>query len=179
MPKFLQKVKLSADEREHLLFDFFKALASVKNPSESAQVITDLLSPAEADMVAKRLAIGRALLSGENYQAIIKKLKVSTNTIARVNAWLQESGEGFRLIFKRLGLGSYQDKKKNFSGFTSLKRSYPQYFWPEAVVENILLSATKKQQQELLSIIRRSKNKTRLLRQIDKIFKNGKYYHTL
>ncbi|MCL5435644.1 MAG: YerC/YecD family TrpR-related protein [Patescibacteria group bacterium] len=182
MAKFAKTSKLSENEREHLLMIFFESLASVRNPAEAAKVFSDLLSPSELDMLAKRLAVARALLEGDNYQSIGKNLKVSTNTIARVSAWIHESGEGYRLIFKRVRGGSSDTFRKNngpLSVFTSLKRSYPQYFWPQLLLERVVASANRRNKEELRAIIKKAKNKNRLLTQIDKILKNEKNYHTI
>ncbi|MEK9181157.1 MAG: YerC/YecD family TrpR-related protein, partial [Patescibacteria group bacterium] len=106
MSKFSLHNKLDPSQKENLLIGFFEGLASIKNSEEAAKVFCDLLSPPELEMMAKRLAIARALLEGQNYQEIKKEYKVSTNTIARVNAWLQEAGDGFRLLAKRTSMKS-------------------------------------------------------------------------
>jgi TrpR-related protein YerC/YecD len=180
MAKFSPKSKLSLEEREQLLVYFFEALAVIKNSTEAAKVFSDILSDQELDMLAKRLAIARELLNGRNYQDISRDLKVGMNTIARINAWIRESGEGFRLVFSRLSK-THPQKATTTSSIrgSKFKRAYPQYFWPEAVLEQIILSATRKKREALISVIRRSKQKTRLIRQINYILKKSKFSHTI
>lgn len=175
MAKFSYRSKLSPNEREELLIIFFKSLACIKSPKEAAQVISDLMSPQELDMIAKRLAIARELLAGRNYQEIIRDLKVSNGTIARVNAWLNEAGEGFRLISKRVSGRVKQIGKDSIMsddyGLTQFRRKYPSYFWPEKLLEQIVKSADKKQKQQLRTIIKQSRHKTKLLKQINSLLK--------
>lgn len=180
MAKFALKSKLPPQEREQLLIDFFESLAAIKNSTEAAKVFSDLLSEQELDMLAKRLAVARELLVGQSYQTISRKLKVGVNTISRINAWIRESGEGYRLVFRRVPKTLAGDRKVRVdSTFARFKLSYPQYFWPELVLEQIIASATKKKRMALISVIRRSKQKTRLIRQVNFILNKSKNYHTL
>lgn len=101
MAKFSRIPKLTKKERQNLLIALCEALISVRKKEEAAQFLADLLSPQELEMLAKRLEIARLLIDGDTYDAIRGKLKVSHNTIARVNAWLTLSGSGFRLVIER------------------------------------------------------------------------------
>ena len=101
MAKFSRIPKLTKKERQNLLIALCEALTSIKKKKEAAQFLTDLLSPQELEMLAKRLEIAKLLISGDTYDAIRGKLKVSHNTIARVNASLTLSGSGFRLVIEQ------------------------------------------------------------------------------
>ena len=101
MAKFSRIPKLSKKERQNLLIALCEALTSIKKKEEAAQFLADLLSPQELEMLAKRLEIAKLLIDGDTYATICGKLKVSHNTIARVNAWLTLSGSGFRLVIER------------------------------------------------------------------------------
>ena len=175
MAKFSPKSKLPTDEREELLINFFESLASVRSSKEAAQVFSDLLSRQELDMVAKRLAIAKDLLEEKSYQEIMKDLKVGSGTVARVNTWLNVAGEGDRLVAKRggrrqgaFGRDSVWASEENMPGF---KRKYPTYFWPEHLLEQIVRSSNRKQKDQLRAVIRQSKHKTRLLKQLSKLIK--------
>lgn len=104
----------SKKERQELLIALCEALTTVKKRDEAAQFLTDLLSPQELEMLAKRLAIARYLIDGKTYDFIREILKVSHNTIARVNAWLTLSGSGFRLVIERTRNASQKDLGKEF-----------------------------------------------------------------
>jgi len=73
---------------------------SIKNTKSSDEVIdfvNDLLSPAEQLMLAKRVCIAFMLLENRySYEDIIKTLKVSDGTIAKVHAVLALQGKGYR-----------------------------------------------------------------------------------
>lgn len=158
---------MAPGERERLLIAFFKGLACVRNSKEAAQVLSDLLTEQELDMLAKRLAIARALLNGDNYQEIVKGLKVSMGTIARVNAWLQESGEGFRLIISRLTPDFVPRRSDLLDPITRFKRKYPQHFWPQQILERVVAAANKREREQLKALIQKTRKKTLLMRRLD------------
>ena len=101
MAKFYYKSKLSKQEQEELLIDFCNAVSSIKDSKEAAQFLKDLLSPQEAEMLAKRMKIADLLLKGWKYKQIGEQLKVGEGTIARISEWLKFTGDGYRLIVKR------------------------------------------------------------------------------
>lgn len=94
--------KLSKDEQADLLFDLLQAFTLLKNLSDAASFITDLLTRSEVKLLSKRLRIAKLLLSGATYLQIKEQLKVSDGTIAKVAVWLQEKGEGFRKIVEKI-----------------------------------------------------------------------------
>ncbi|MEK9180986.1 MAG: hypothetical protein AAB871_02020, partial [Patescibacteria group bacterium] len=63
--------------------------------------------------------------------------------------------------------------------WTDLKRRYPIYFWPQLVLEEILKSANQKQIKRIRETVMKIKNKTSLLRKIDRLIKSGQNSHTL
>jgi len=179
MAKFTFRQKMAPEEREGLLIAFFKGLACVKNSKEAAQVLSDLLTEQELDMLSKRLAIARALLRGDNYQEIVIRLKVSMGTIARVSSWLQESGEGFRLIISRLKPESVPHRSSPADPITQFKRKYPQYFWPQQVLERVVIAANKREREQLKALIKKTRKKTLLMRRLDFLLAVSKQnYHT-
>ncbi len=147
MAKF-RKNELSKKEIEELLLDFAVVLANIKQPKEAVQFIRDLMSGKEARMFAKRLKIADLLLSGKNYSEISQDLKVSSSTIARVNAWLQE---GYRLMIARLKArrNNEQCSPDIHSDFPSIRRRYPAYYWPQSLLEAVVSSASKRQKQQI------------------------------
>ena len=107
MAKFGRKYELTKKETEELLLDFSIVLSEIKKPREAVAFIKDILSASEARMLAKRLKIAELLLENLSYGKIARVLKVSSGTIARVNQWLQFSGDGYRILIERL-----QSKRK-------------------------------------------------------------------
>ena len=89
-------------ETEKKLFDlFFKALANIRNPSDIEKFLFSLLGPTEKTMLAKRLGIALLLAKGYNYETIKDVLKVSQETIARVNSVLNYRSEGYEMVVNK------------------------------------------------------------------------------
>jgi len=158
MAKFSQKNKLSPELRQKALLELCQAMVVVKNLPDAAKVLGDLLSEQELDMIAKRLQIAKLLLKEMTYEDIRKELNVSQHTIARVNLWLQQSGAGYRMILEK---GSdikpptrLMDKGYTSDPWSSLKRRYPLYFWPQILIEEIVRGANERQRERLLGTLK-------------------------
>ena len=101
MAKFSKYQRLPSAEHQKVLLELCHALVVVKKLEEAANLLIDLFSKQELEMVAKRLKIAKLLVKGYTYEKIRNELKVSQQTIARVNGWLDQSGAGYRLIIQR------------------------------------------------------------------------------
>lgn len=155
MAKFTVQQKLPQDEHQRVLLELCQAMVMVKSLEEGAKVLGDLLSEQELRMVAKRLQIAKLLLRGIKYEEIKKQLKVSNNTVARVNLWLQQSGEGFRMVMKR-GLNKNDMKVPEWMApvhKSEMARRFPLYYWPRGLLENIMRAANNRQRQEMLNTL--------------------------
>ena len=169
MAKFSLNSKLTKKESEDLILRFCQALTQIKKPEEAVKFITDLLSKSEAEMLAKRLKIAELLLEGETYQDIREALKVSHTTVARVSEWLKIQGEGYRLIVERTKkLAKIEPQKPRLVG---MKRLYPQYYWPEILLQEIVYSASKRQKQRLQKILDSLGEKTKLYKQLSRLIR--------
>lgn len=178
MAKFSRIPKLNKEERQSLLIALCDAFASIKNKKEAAQFLADLLSPQELEMIAKRLEIARLLIDGKTYEVISDKLKVSFNTIARVNAWLTLSGDGFKLVIKRVkketkknSENEWEEKYDPYSWY-NLKRRYSMYFLPEIIIEEIIKRSNKKQKEQLVSILESIESKPEMFKEVNEKFRN-------
>lgn len=81
------------------------AILKLKNQDEVARFLRDLLTLPEIREFGKRFQIAKALyLKQGSYQAIAKKLKVSTTTVTRVAHWLHHGRGGYKLVLDRLKL---------------------------------------------------------------------------
>src|SRR3989338_5418277 len=94
--------KLSVDTQADLLYDLLSAFSSVRSVEESAKFLTDLLTRDEVRFLSKRLRVAKLLINGKKYREIEESLKISHATIAKVAIWLEEKGEGFREIIRRI-----------------------------------------------------------------------------
>lgn len=127
----------------------------VKKLPEAAKVLGDLLSEQELEMIAKRLQIAKLLLKENTYKEIQDALNVSEQTIARVNIWLQQAGEGFRMIMER-GLAREDMKVPDWQPpvpRSELARRFPLYYWPRGLLENIIRSANNAQRKQMLATL--------------------------
>lgn len=101
MPQVSRR-SLSKDVEKKMYSMFFTTLAKLSKPSEIQDLILDLLGPVEQTMLAKRLAIAVLLVKGYQYETIKDILKVSQETIARVNMMLNFRGKGYNAAVKRI-----------------------------------------------------------------------------
>lgn len=155
MAKFSQRSKLTSEQRQGALLELCKALVMVQRLDEAAKLLGDLLSDQEIEMIAKRLQIAKLLLKNETYDKIRIELKVSDATIARVNLWLQQAGEGFRMVMKR-GLQKENMKVPKWEPpvpKSEMARRFPLYYWPRGLLENIIRAANNRQRKEMLTTL--------------------------
>lgn len=178
MAKFGKRI-LPKEDLERIFFKLAAAIASMKNPGEASKFLRDILSYQEAEMVAVRLRIAELLEEGETYDEIRKKVKVGPGTIARIHEWLKVSGDGLRMALERTkGKDEVPFKKVGQRGFVSdmiwrdVKKRYPMYYWPELLLEGIVLSANKRQKEKMQNVLEelnRSKVKSEIASHIKKI----------
>lgn len=147
--------KLTTQERKELMLNLCRSLCVLRSPTEVADAITDLLTPKEVETVAKRLQIAEHLVNGKDYGFIRDHLKVGYSTIARVNTWLNLSGEGFKIMLSRK---RKPDKKENLEerydsySWYNIKRRYSLYFWPELLFEEFMKRADRKEKEKMQKI---------------------------
>jgi len=173
MAKFGRKYELTKKETEELLLDFSIVLSEIKKPREAVAFIKDILSASEARMLAKRLKIAELLLENLSYGKIARVLKVSSGTIARVNQWLQFSGDGYRILIERLQ--SKRKKRVDMEGdyrSNFMKRRYPMYYWPQILLETIIMKANQRQRAEINQALEKLDEKNELFERIDTLLKD-------
>lgn len=79
------------------------AIGKVNKRHDISPFLSDLLTPTEKIMIAKRLAIAFLLLRGDiDQRQISHYLKVSTSTVARVNLILNTQGKGYRNVIAKI-----------------------------------------------------------------------------
>ena len=190
MAKYTEYQKLPLDKRQQVLLELCYALVMTKNLPDMAKLLGDLLSEQEIQMIAKRLQIAKLLLQEKIYSEICADLKVSPPTVARVNLWLQQAGEGFRIIMKK-GLGKKSTKIPAWKppatagqmsdSWAHIKRRYPLYFWPQLLIEEIIRTANNRQRKRLmetLSTLRKSgKGKKEVFRHVEQMLKQQNVVH--
>jgi len=155
--------KLTSQERKELFLDLCRALSVLQTPKEVADALTDLLSAKEVETIAKRLQIAAYLVEGKDYQTIRSLLKVGFSTIARVNTWLNLSGEGFKIMLSRKKKPEKTDIEDRFDPYSwhNIKRRYSMYFWPELLFEEFMKRADRKEKEKMQKIFEKMDLKKR------------------
>lgn len=170
-----QITKLSKKEVDKILYQLCLALSEIKDPNEAAEFLRDLLSYKESEMIAKRLKIAELLIKDYTYKNIEEVLKVSATTIARVHEWLQISGEGYQKAIERTNEKTKSTTQNiEFENWGTLKKKFPTYYWPEILLENIVVSANKRQRAQINAVIKKldeSKEKPEIYKRLKKLMK--------
>lgn len=169
MAKFSKIPKLTKRQRQELMLALCQAISQMKKPEEAAKLLTDLLSPQETEMIAKRLEIAKLLIVGKTYEEIRGELKVGFSTIARINTWLNLSGEGFKLAFARQQKPrpepTIEEKYDPFSWY-NFKRRYSIYFGLELFVEELIKQSNKYQKEKIFTILQSMENKPAIQKRV-------------
>lgn len=162
--------KLSKSEKQRLLIALCQAVGSVKDDKEATQVLTDLLTPSEIEMVAKRLEIAKLLIQGKTYEQIRIKISAGYSTIGRINTWLNLAGEEFKIAVSRIKKEekqpTYEEKIDPFS-WHNIGRRYPTRIWPLLAIEEFFKIAKKNEKSKLLTILQSMEGK-RMTKEEDK-----------
>lgn len=82
--------------------ELFDTILRIKSPDEAAKFFRDLLTIAELKEFANRWQVVKLLYEGLTYEAIAKRLKISTATVTRVAHWLHFGLGGYRIIANRV-----------------------------------------------------------------------------
>ena len=93
---------LKPEVKERLDTVLLAAISSVSSQTDAHDLIQDLLTPTEQEMIKKRIGIAVLLEKGYDYRTIAEILKVSTTTVSKIALWLHFKGGGYRKITKRL-----------------------------------------------------------------------------
>ena len=76
MAKFHRHNRLPTEEREEYFIQLCFVLSRAKNIMEAANILKDLLTEQEVEMISKRLKVADLLLGGYTYKKIKEILKV-------------------------------------------------------------------------------------------------------
>ncbi|KKU81038.1 MAG: TrpR protein [Parcubacteria group bacterium GW2011_GWA2_47_8] len=82
---------------------FLDVAGTLKNKEEVRAFLRDIMTPEEMMMYQRRLQVATLLEAGWTYEAIHKELHVGMGKISSVKKALDSSGEGYRVVLKRVG----------------------------------------------------------------------------
>lgn len=143
--------KLSNNQKLDLMFDLINAFSIVKNPSDTANFIQDVLTANEIRNLSVRLRIAKLLMAGKTYQEIGAETKTSSATITKINAWINRGGGGFKTVISKLPL-RYKYPEK-------LSKGPIEYHLPEAVIKTIEYGLAKGQERKQIKLAEEIKRK--------------------
>jgi TrpR-related protein YerC/YecD len=136
--------KLPKENRIQMIGEFYDAIASLKNREEVRLFFKDLLMPDEIATLMRRLEVATLLIAGFTYDKIAQLLGVGRGKITNVQKTLTRSGEGYKIIVKRLldqrkrRLKARRKWEKGpMSDFEKLKQRYPLHFLLFNLVDEI------------------------------------------
>lgn len=98
----LSKIPVRRDLEEQMFELFSGTVLGMKDKNELEDFLSDLLSPIEKMMLAKRLSIALMLEKEYTYPVIGKTLRVTPTTIASVSMQLRYAGKGYKKIVERI-----------------------------------------------------------------------------
>jgi uncharacterized protein YerC len=100
---------IDKNERYRVVGEFFELIVALRTKKEVIDFLIGLFTPSETLMIARRVQIAKLLLEDDDYEVIRKKLKVSNQTISKVEHWLMSDEQKNKTIVAKL----QQIKKMN------------------------------------------------------------------
>lgn len=82
--------------------ELFAVILRIKSIDEATRFFRDLLTIAELKEFANRWHVVKLLYQGLTYEAIAKRLSISTATVTRVAHWLHHGMGGYKALASRL-----------------------------------------------------------------------------
>ncbi|MBE6770191.1 MAG: TrpR YerC/YecD [Ruminococcaceae bacterium] len=82
--------------------DFFDAVLTLENREECYKFFSDVCTTKEVKAIAQRFTVAKMLKDKKVYTEIVSKTGASTATISRVNRSLEDSNNGYDIVFERL-----------------------------------------------------------------------------
>lgn len=92
--------KINPSLKKQIMSTFAQAISDLRDINETDKFLEDFLTGSEYEAFAKRLAIAYWLKKGRSYNNIKTNLKVSSATIATVQAMMEKNG--FKLAIKKV-----------------------------------------------------------------------------
>jgi TrpR-related protein YerC/YecD len=83
---------------------FFEAILSLETMEECYRFFEDICTIKEIQAIAQRLEVAKQLKENKTYNEIEVATGASTATISRINRSLNYGADGYKLIFKKLGI---------------------------------------------------------------------------
>jgi TrpR-related protein YerC/YecD len=82
--------------------NLFKAILALKNSKEVEAFLKDLTTPQELENFTERFEVAKRLAESKTQREVSKDTKVALVTVTRVNKFLKNGFNGYKLIIDRL-----------------------------------------------------------------------------
>lgn len=98
----VSKYPLRKEIEKRMLEVFLDSFVMVKTGGQVEKLVSDLLSPTEQTMLAKRLSIALLLYKKFDQRSVSKILKVSLSTVNKVSLALQRGSGGYTMVISSI-----------------------------------------------------------------------------
>ncbi len=129
----MSKVKFHSvpkEERYQIIGEFFDIIHFLRTKQEIIDFFIGLLTTSESLMMARRIQVAKLIIQEKKYEEIRKELKVSYQTIQKVERWLHERDGAYlkvlRRYFKKTEVEDKRQQQKKYQPERLLNR-YPQH----------------------------------------------------
>ena len=85
------------------LNELYQAILCLETEEECSEFFRDVCTKLELKSIAQRYQVAKMLTDHCVYNEIVAATGASTATISRVNRSLDDGGNGYRVVFERLG----------------------------------------------------------------------------
>ena len=82
----------------------FEAVLTLENMEECYRFFEDICTIKEIQAIAQRLEVAKLLRANKTYNEIEAETGASTATISRINRSLNYGADGYKIVFKKLGI---------------------------------------------------------------------------
>ncbi len=82
----------------------FEAVLALENMEECYRFFEDICTIKEIQAIAQRLEVAKLLTANKTYNEIEAETGASTATISRINRSLNYGADGYKIVFKKLGI---------------------------------------------------------------------------
>jgi TrpR-related protein YerC/YecD len=117
--------KISKANKEEAIFGFFDVIEKLRNKKEMLDFFLGLLTSSEALMLARRIQVAQMLINDKGYEEIQKELKVGSQTISKIDRWINSNDEKFSFWLKKTIKKKLKENNVSNNSSNSLLRKYP------------------------------------------------------
>lgn len=132
----ISRLPIESKDMGKFINNFWVTLTLLQDKDEVKVFLKDLLTHTEMKMLAKRLQIARMLLENVDYRVIRNYVKVTDQTISRINNLLNGDNDGFvKAVYLLQKFEEKRQKELEESYNPSSFKKYPGYKLPDLVIE--------------------------------------------